>query len=168
MKPSLTATQAGAKVIIGFASGLRKDGSSPANERLAAIAVELHQGYNIPFILQEQLVDCLPYGLRRQVSLNVRRSMFARKEPNTHEIGERALSLCRYRGWNTALIVAHPDQMVRAVWTTKKLGFSEVFAANTFGVPYDPNSLHWQTRGHWRNIVYEILARLYFYKKGWI
>lgn len=67
-----------------------------------------------------------------------------------------------------ASIVAHPDHMLRCIWSARKAGFQVTAATDTSAVPYDKASLQKWTRSQSKFRRHEIGAKLSYLRKGWI
>lgn len=97
---------------------------------------------------------------------------------NTREILEEAIVIMDYKGWSTAVIVAHPWHLRRCIWTAEKLGIVVVHDqlltqelnayANIWNknVAVPPKQLQTTSLKRW--LWYEFRARIYFWLEGWI
>lgn len=71
------------------------------------------------------------------------------------------------KGLSEPRIVAHPEHIQRVYFLARKI-FGKTISTKTLRQSlFDPKSVQWWTRGRWRWLAYEMLARLHHRIHGW-
>ena len=97
---------------------------------------------------------------------------------STHGILLEVQEIARTRtiGLSKPCILAHPEHMPRAYFLAQKIfgssavsyAMNDAFSCVRLDAWFNGQSVQWQTRGEWRWIVYELLARLHHRWNGWM
>ncbi len=138
----------GADCLIGFAFGYRIEANhiTPglSNQDLADV---IHQHYDqLPMILQHEIALALG-GVAETPNLHVvSRHRIAGDYLDTHEVAAQAKAFMDVHSWTSAIIVAHPVHMPRAIAICQKLGIETIAASHLDKVRFDPKSAQFQTR----------------------
>ena len=155
-----------ADCIIGFAFGYRKEGEQIlpglSNEDLARIAEQYLS--DIPLILQFEIAD-IYQGKGKVFRIEEHRS--EGQYLDTREVAEQALAIMENHGWQSALLLAHPDHLPRVKTVCEKLGIKTVIPTN-LEVRFDPESEQEWTRSKeaWGKREKQVVE--YYKKQGWI
>lgn len=160
IKPDSEKEIASADVIISQSFGSREPyyGFGISNEKLAILVWRIHLKYRIPLILQWEIADCIPDLPKAYV---VEKHRIEGEYLDTYECIYQQRVFCQTKGWQKAIMIAHPDHYWRCMMVAKKLGF-KVIAIDTSSVPYDSLSSQPWTRSAIRFIPREIVARLIY------
>lgn len=158
-----------ADVIVTQACSRLGDGSpGPGDEILARVAKDLAEKYGLPILAQAEVAETdTDYKWYFIVSEPESAHGLSTKEWNTSVVAEDQVLVCRKKGYTKCIVVAHPDHMLRACGTYKRLGL-EVLAAP---MPDDqelyqhPGSVQWWYRpapilGKWRYRSREFACRI--------
>ena len=154
-------SSAQAIIALSFGAGDR----CQSNQALADTVRSLLRHSFLPLLLQCEVADALPPGT--DIALVVRKHRVSGACLDTREVLEQVAEFTKNCDLKRVVIVAHPDHAWRVMRAAERLGF-EVFVADTQGVPYDPNSLQPWTRSKRQFVLREILARLFYLRRGWI
>lgn len=162
-------------LIVGLSFGLKADGSPGlSNGYLAEIIEELYQKYQKPVILQKEIAEALSIlGYNIPIEAVIKEHRECKKNSNekkyldTSEALIQVREVCRVKGWNIIILVAHQDHLPRSIKTAKNLGFT-VNAPFIEDCPYDRESSQKWTRNKWKFKFHEIAANLFYMIKGYI
>ncbi|HYD91024.1 MAG TPA: hypothetical protein VEA37_05985, partial [Flavobacterium sp.] len=108
-----------------------------------------------------------------QVALRIEKHRMPGRRLDTYEVTAQAAAYWfgtlgkNRKAENRAVILAHPDHVWRCAKTAEKLGFRPVIISME-SVEYPSNSEQRWTRSTWRYRPYDVLARLLYWKRGWI
>lgn len=156
----------GAQAIIAHAAG-ENSSSNPgqANEFLAGIIRKLYHQLKVPVIVQAELKPCLtdiPLAAVSQRQAEVERYITTRDIALWHK------AECEKLGVERVVLVTSWGHYWRAMKVTEKVGLTVLVPSGLREI-YDPgNSQKW-ARYKWVNRLYELLiARPYFFLKGWL
>lgn len=161
MQPSAQILLDRAQVIIAVSFGTKTGKTLKSNKDLAYVCDCLSWRSRIPVMAQIEIAFLLSEPACRTIS----RHRFNVDYLDTHEVILQCSQTALAHGLERAIIVAHPDHQWRAMHVAKKLGFT-VYAADVSKVHYDAQSSQWWTRGRWRFMAREVLARLMYLRQG--
>ena len=155
---------ADSQVILAQSFGLRPSDPGESNKALAKIVENLYKRFQLPLVLQWEIVYYLPDIPMEGI---IREHRQAGKYLDTFEALNQSKDICKQHGWKKAIIIAHPDHIWRVAETARKMGFT-VRIVDTQSVPYDSHSTQLWTRGRIRFLTREIPARILYLLRGWI
>lgn len=163
VKPSAENEVRNAEVILAQSFGFCESGHSKSNKALARIVNDLYQSYGLPLILQWHIADCLPNLEKAGIIYRHREGKYL----DTYEVLCQSVEICKKKGWQRAIIVAHPHHYWRVKQVAEKMGFV-VLSLDTSSVPYDRKSMQFFTKNRCFWWPREIVARLIYFIRGWI
>lgn len=168
VSPATPGQRKQAQLIIAVSFGTRKppDGNGESNSALAWLTAGYRKSHRLPVVTQGEISDCRAF---RKVppSLVVYEHRERGKYLDTYEALAQAVEYCRNQGFTKALLVAHPQHMLRCKMVLEKKGIV-VLPADTRRVPYDPLSAQIWTRNAMLFTLREIPVRLMYLLKGWV
>ena len=168
IRPQGQLEEADVFVVLGF--GLRKtsdghDAPGPSNQALAAWVVE-HNPEHEPTIVQmgvylalEELAAQDP-GLLPLDDWVLVLPHSAHVNVDTRGAVLQSWVLMEQAGHRGPAVVSHPLQLQRAGWLFTRLPVDRVILPDIQDVPFDPHSIHPQTRSTFHYIPFELTARL--------
>lgn len=154
-----------AQVLIGYGFG------DYGNRAMASLIRELahRDPYPIPLALQWDIAQYLP-DTGKFIVVECHRESGIDGKPlylDTEEVTAQVANKCLPLGLRKAIIVAHPDHCRRCVWNAQAHGFEVIGVLDTSSVPYGPVT-NWASKSRFRFTIREILARLFYLRRGWI
>jgi hypothetical protein len=162
-----------ADCVIGFSFGYRgKPGDVQpglSNEDLAQVAIRHYA--KLPKIFQFEIATAYEAagGADNAAIFRITKHHTAGKYLDTREVAVQAKERMDQKGWQTALVLAHPNHTPRADAVCRTLGIHTVVKADVKGaVEFDPRSTQKWTRNltAWRE--YEPEAIEFYRLKGWL
>jgi hypothetical protein len=148
---------ADSQVIVAQSFGVRAMGFSPSNNAIAAIVRWYHVRFKIPFILQQEIANCLP-------DLSPFRVIAKHRKPGKYldswEVIAQSAEICGENGWEKTIIACHKDHAYRVKTIAENLGLSARIPADVKRVPYDRKSLQRWTRSKFLFLPREIPLRI--------
>lgn len=146
-----------AECVIGCAFGYRAaDGQitpGPVNEALARFGEHYPL---LPKILQWEIADA--YAARQDENILRIEQPWHAERLDTPEIIEQARVLMKERGWQVALLIAHPHHLPWVDYVAQQSGLTTIVPDGLEAIGFDPQSAQYWTRSReaWRR---EVLGR---------
>jgi hypothetical protein len=145
---------------------------SLTNVALALMAERLQRELDIPIFAQEEVAVILR---ERGADLVGSTPVFSNvpitsKQYGTGSEGVARLQLdfCQAHGYRSVIIIAFVPHAWRAIWTYQKLGFDVIVPPNLPQVEFQKEFEQWRWRSPITAYPYELLARLAYFKSGFI
>jgi len=154
-----------AQVIVAQSFGCRENEPGISNETMARLAWKIRQKLHLSMILQWEIAEALPEKSRDLWIIERHRE--EGKYLDTYEVLDQAKEIIKEQGWRTAVLIAHPWQIWRAMAVFKKMGI-KIIIPNLDSIPFNPESTQWWTRNMFLWILREIPTRLLYLIKSWI
>ena len=159
-----------AQVIIAPAFGAGEMGDPGlANLFLGDIVGEISIKENLPIIAQIEVanaLNALPVPLKLIEVIKEHR--IKGKYLDTYEVLSQAKEIMEKKGWNIAILVAHPAHLPRCKKVLEKMGVKVIIPEGLEKIPFDSFSTQWWTRNKFAWWIREIPTRLLYKIKGWI
>lgn len=154
-----------AQVILSQAGG-NVDEETPGkiNEHLATIIRELHEQFQLPLILQGEVVPCLR-DLR--ILAHTAQQQEIDRYLSTRDVCLFQKKVCEEHGFQRVIVVAFGHHLWRAVRATERVGLEVLIPPGIQNV-YEPKSSQWFCRSSFLFVPREIMVRLYFLMRGWL
>lgn len=160
-----------AQVIIAPSFGMRKKVGElgVSNEAIAEIIVDI-AGYfekKIPVIAQKEVADALSSLKYTNIVGVIKEHWIRGKYLNTSEVLLQTHGIMKKNRWDKAIAVAHPAHISCVKGILEKMGVEVIIPEELEGIPFDPLSTQWWTRGRLRWWLREIPTSLIYKIKGW-
>ena len=187
VKPNAEEELKKADVIIVPAFGLRENDLGLSNKELAKITQELHEKFNLPVVLQWEVVSLVkiePIKVLKIVNKSLgnqfndffskiitrlfTKGLVKRPEDylDTYGFFEQAAQVCLPKK-SKVIIVCHKAHSWKCKAVAEKVGFKPLFPSE-MTTAYDPESLQYYTRNSFLWWMREIPGRIYYILRGWI
>ncbi|MBI4121376.1 MAG: hypothetical protein HY470_00250 [Candidatus Ryanbacteria bacterium] len=155
----------GVEAILAQAASENKYGDpSSVNEFNALLVRSLYRQFGVPVIVQGELKQHLQGIPIAAASLRLRE---APHYLSTRDIALWQKAACDRLGVRRVVFISYYPHYWRAVKALEKTGLT-VLTPPGLAEIYDENNNMWWVRNKFVNRPYELLARLYFFLKGWI
>ena len=155
----------GAQAILAHTAGENSPIDPGRVNKFIAVRIgELYHQLRVPVIIQAELKSCLPDIPLTAVSP---RQAEALRYISTWDIARWHKAECDKLGVRRVVLVSYYPHYWRAVKVTEKVGLTVLTPPGLKEI-YDPANSQWWARYKIINRLYELLARLYFFWKGWI
>lgn len=149
-----------------------EDGNiSYANYQLADFIALLQQSYDLPMFPQGELVPAL---LKANVEiLQATKCLPVQGVTEQGYFGSREVAVeqketCDRYKWKRIIPVSPVPHTWRAIWVYEKLDLQVIIPPNMPEMVWQKDLAQWRWQGPIRAYFYELLARLYYFYKGYI
>lgn len=170
VKPATEEELRSADVIIALSDSKMRDGSlGPGNEVIGSRVLMDRCVYGLPVIAQEEAALAAQNMYVEHIHvISGTQDGKSHLKWNTAIIFDRALEICKKKGYKKPIIVTIPDHMPRCVWHAEKRGLlPRVSWMPEGGKYYDKNLALWSCRGgSFRFRFRDFLVRITFLLTG--
>ncbi len=161
----------GPDVLIALAFGQRRSDSSPSNVEIAKalLNIEKDQYKKIPMIVQWEIEAALgsPFLNGFEVEVVFQHLQKTGGYLDSYEVIRQAWQIMKERGWNSAIIVAHPHHLPRCRRIAKWFGIDVIdgpkLKSSLVNIGYDSETVQLWTRNWFFFKIWTVLRYLKFY-----